>query len=91
MVPSEHRWSVYEQDLLNVGVVGGGVEELLECADQQVERVATFGSGRRRSEIRLDLMEDSEEQVLLVGEVVVERAACADFASLTISSVPVAK
>src|SRR3954454_23236884 len=76
LVPSEHGGSVDEQDLLNVGVVGGGVEELLECSGQEVERVAALRRACCRGEIGLDLMEDGEEQVLLVGEVVVKRASC---------------
>src|SRR3954462_4316188 len=62
LVPSEHGGSVDEQDLLNVGVVGGGVEELLECAGQEVERVAALRRACCRGEIGLDLMEDGEEQ-----------------------------
>lgn len=77
-VPSEHRRSVDEQHLLHIGVVGGGIEELLERGGQHVERVTAFRRCRRRCQIRLYLTEDGEKEILLVREVVVQRASGAD-------------
>ena len=39
LVPPEDRRTVDEQDLLHVGIVGGGVEELPECGGEEIERV----------------------------------------------------
>src|SRR4051812_50033774 len=67
LVPSEHGGSVDEQDLLNVGVVGGGVEELLEGAGQEGERVAALRRACCRGEIGFGPVGDGGGQGFLVG------------------------
>ena len=78
LLPAEDRGSIDEQHLLHVRVLCGGVEELLERAGEQLERVVARVDDGGGGEVGLHLVEDGAEQVLLVREVVVERAASAD-------------
>jgi hypothetical protein len=74
-LPPEHRGRVEQDDALDGGI-GGGVEELPAAAPEGVERVGG-GKGRRGhplGQLLLELLEGGAKEVLLAGEVVVERA-----------------
>ncbi len=76
--PAEHGRGV-EQGDLREGGVGAGVEEAAHARDQQLERIRDVSrihvGGDRGHHLGLELLVDRAEQVALVLEVVIERAA----------------
>ena len=78
LLPTEHGGAVDQEHLLHVAVLSRCVEELLERGGEQVESVVTLVDDRRGGEVGLYLVEHRTEEVLLVGEVVVERATGPD-------------
>src|ERR671924_1085941 len=77
LLPAEHDRGVEQRDA-HEGRIGAGVEEGADTGHEQLPRIVNAGDliADRCHEISLELLVHSAEEILLVREVVVERAAC---------------
>lgn len=77
--PAQDDRAVDEHDALNLGLECC-LQEFVQAAGELLPRVcaARWGGDRSCGQIALDLLEHRVEQLGLIGEMVVESAACAD-------------